>query len=305
MNRCKSINLPVGCLVSVLLLSSIWGGGCATQKPVILVPGSNQRLEDLSDTYFMINKYYVDPVTPSQLSASAVRGMEEFAASKKSVLQKHVTTSPENSMSEEEALKTIGVAFGSFSQASDLDPKLLEHAAVKGMMKSLDPHSAFMSSELYKQMQVLTRRHIESGGIGLGVATIKNRLVVTSSIEGSPADKAGIKPGDYITRINDESTENLSPTETYERLRGPIGSKMNITLERNGEPGPLSFELLRDDVKIESTHSRLIGEKIAYIRLTQFHEGASNDLNRVLQAFRAQGAQALILDLRNNGGGAW
>jgi carboxyl-terminal processing protease len=299
--------LTTGYLVIAPLLLSLLSGGCAVHRPIIRpiisVPGTNEHLEVLADTYFLIKKYYVDPVTPAKLSASAIRGMEEFASSKSSALRKPVFGSSENTNYEEEALKTVGAAFGSFVQASNLDPRLLEQAAIKGMIKSLDPHTAFMTPEMYKEMQVETKKHVETGGIGLQIGTIKDRMAVIAPIEGSPADKAGIKAGDYITKINDDSIQGLNLIETIERLRGPIGSKMSITLERKGEPEPLSLELVRDVVKIETTHSRTIEEKIGYVRLTRFHEGASNDLKKVLQAFQAQGIQAFILDLRNNSGG--
>ena len=248
----------------------------------------------------------MDPLTPGKLAITAIRGMEEFAASKNSALRKPVVATSENTTNEEEALKAIGAAFGSFVEASILDPKLLEQAAIKGMIKSLDPHSALIRPERYKDMQVATTEQF--AGIGLQIGAKEGRLVVIAPIEGSPADKAGIKAGDYITQINDRLIHglNLDPDpdlmDAVQRLRGPIGSKISITLERTGEPAPLSFEFAREIVKIESVKSKVI-DNIGYVRVIHFQAATGRDLSMVLKQFKAQKLQSTILDLRNNPGG--
>jgi len=280
------------CFVIAPLVISLLAGGCATQGPVLYVPGTHERLEALSDAYIAIKKHYLNPITPGQLAASAIRGMEEFAVSKNSVLREPVPISPGISANEEASLKAIGTSFGSLSQGSNLDHKLLEEAAIKGMIESLDPHSAFMNPGMYREMQVATKDQF--GGIGLQIGHKEDRLTVIAPIEGSPADKAGIKSGDFLTKINDESTENLTLTEVVQKLRGPFGSKMTITLERKGVPEPLSFELVRDHIKIESVQSRTIERNIGYVRLTQFQEDTPKELFKALEVFRAQGCGPLF-----------
>ena len=308
MNQLKTTNsiLAASLLAIAAAIISLLQGGCGNTKPLIAVPGSNEHLEVLSDGYFTIKKHYVDPLTPGKLASTAIRGMEEFAASKNSVLRKPVLATSENTTNEEEALKAIGAAFGSFVEASILDHKLLEQAAIKGMIKSLDPHSAFIRPERYKEWQVETTEQF--GGIGLQIGAKEDRLVVIAPIEGSPADKAGIKAGDYITQINDRLIHglNLDPDpdlmDAVQRLRGPIGSKISITLERTGEPAPLSFEFAREIVKIESVKSKVI-DNIGYVRVIHFQESTGRDLSMVLKQFKAQKLQSTILDLRNNPGG--
>lgn len=304
MNQLKTTNsiLAASLLAIAAVIIPLLQGGCGNTKPLIAVPGSNEHLEVLSDGYFTIKKHYVDPLTPGTLASTAIRGMEEFAASKNSVLRKPVLATSENTTNEEEALKAIGAAFGSFVEASSLDHKLLEQAAIIGMIKSLDLHSAFLRPEIYKEMKVETTEQF--GGIGLQIGAKDGRLVVIAPIEGSPADKAGIKAGDYITQINDRLIQglNLDLMDAVQRLRGPIGSKISITLERTGEPAPLSFEFAREIVRIESVKSKVI-DNIGYVRVIHFQEATGRDLSMVLKQFKAQKLQSTILDLRNNPGG--
>jgi len=288
----------------LLVILPLAGGGCVAAKPpksVISVPGSNVRLHVLEDAYYLIKNHYVDPISADKLSASAIRGMEEYAALRKASLNKPGIGSPENTISEEEALKKIGATFGLLLRRPNLDPQLLEQAAIKGMIKVLDPHSAFISAEMYKEMQVETKGQL--GEIGLQIGSRENRLAVIAPIEGSPADRAGIKPGDFITKVNDESIENLTPMEVIQKMRGPRGAKMSITLERKGETEPLVFELIREYITIESVHAKVVDDKIAYIKIKQCQDRTSEEVKKTLTEFQSQSIKAIVLDIRNNPGG--
>jgi carboxyl-terminal processing protease len=183
----------------------------------------------------------------------------------------------------------------------EVKPKELVHGAIRGMLSTLDPHSAFMTPEMYKEIQVETKG--EFGGVGIQIGIKDNRLAVIAPIEGTPAQKAGIKAGDFITKVNEEATKDLTLMDAVQKMRGPKGSKVSLTIQRDGVPDPLVFTLIRDTIKIESVRSKVLEGNIAYVRLTQFQESTGKDLSRVLKQFHEQKLQSTILDLRNNPGG--
>jgi carboxyl-terminal processing protease len=178
--------------------------------------------------------------------------------------------------------------------------KDLVQGAIRGMLSTLDPHSAYMTPEMYKEMQVETKG--EFGGVGIQIGVKENRLAVIAPIEGTPAYRAGIKSGDFITKVNEETTKDLTLMDAVQKMRGPKGSKINLTIQRDGTVDPLQFTLVRDTIKIESVKSKVL-DNIGYIRLTQFQESTGRDLSRVLKQFKDQKLQSTILDLRNNPGG--
>ncbi len=182
----------------------------------------------------------------------------------------------------------------------DTKVKDLVQGAIRGMLSTLDPHSAYMTPEMYKEMQVETKG--EFGGVGIQIGVKENRLAVIAPIDGTPAQRAGIKAGDYITKVNEESTKDLSLMDAVQKMRGPKGTKVNLTIQRDGTADPLQFTLVRDTIKIESVKSKLL-DNIGYVKLTQFQEATGRDLGRVLKQFKEQKVQSTILDLRNNPGG--
>jgi len=153
---------------------------------------------------------------------------------------------------------------------------------------------------MYKEMQVETKG--EFGGVGIQIGVKENRLAVIAPIEGTPAHRAGVKAGDFITKVNDETTKDLTLMDAVQKMRGPKGSKVNLTIQREGTPDPLQFTLVRDTIKIESVKSKVL-DNIGYVRLTQFQESTGRDLSKVLKQFKEQKLQSTILDLRNNPGG--
>ncbi len=179
--------------------------------------------------------------------------------------------------------------------------KDLVQGAIRGMLSTLDPHSAYMTPEMYQEIQVETKG--EFGGVGIQIGIKDSRLTVIAPIEGTPAYRAGIKAGDFITRVNDLATKDLTLMDAVHKMRGPKGTKVALTVERAGSPEPLVFHLVRDTIKIRSVRSEVIDGKLGYIRLTQFQEATGDDLGRVLQEFQEKNLQSTILDLRNNPGG--
>lgn len=201
-----------------------------------------------------------------------------------------------------EELKTFSEVLNQVQRhyVDETKAKDLIQGAIRGMLATLDPHSAYMTPEMYKEMQVETKG--EFGGVGIQIGVKDNRLAVIAPIEGTPAHRAGIKAGDFIVKVNDETTKDLTLMDAVQKMRGPKGSKVNLTIQRDGTPDPLVFTLVRDTIKIESVKSKMI-DNLGYVRLTQFQEATGRDLAKAIKQFREQKAQGAIIDLRNNPGG--
>jgi carboxyl-terminal processing protease len=182
------------------------------------------------------------------------------------------------------------------------DSDLVE-AAINGMLTSLDPHSGYMNEKAYKEMQVQTRG--EFGGLGIEV-TMENGLVrVVSPIDDTPAAKAGIKPADYISYINDDAVMGLSLVEAVDKMRGPVDSKVKLTILREDQTEPLELTLTRAVIKIKSVKERAEGDDIAYIRLTSFTEQTTDLMREEFKDIKKNlpHLRGVVLDLRNNPGG--
>ncbi|MBI5378683.1 MAG: S41 family peptidase [Nitrospirae bacterium] len=183
----------------------------------------------------------------------------------------------------------------------EVKSKDLVYGAIRGMVGNLDPHSAFMSPEMYREMQVDTRG--EFGGIGIQIGIKDNLLTVIAPIEGTPADRAGIKAGDKIFKVNGVSTKDLTLTEAVEKMRGPKGTQVTITLFREGWSEPKDVTITREIIKIQSVKSKMLEEGIGYLRITQFQEQTGEDVHKALKTLEGQKIHSLIIDLRNNPGG--
>ncbi|MBI4681845.1 MAG: S41 family peptidase [Nitrospirae bacterium] len=183
----------------------------------------------------------------------------------------------------------------------EVEEKELVYGAIKGMLNSLDPHSSFMPPESFKEMQIDTKG--EFGGLGIQIGIKDKMLTIIAPIEDTPAEKAGVHAGDVIIKINGESTKDLSLQEAVSKLRGPKGSKVTITIIREGLEKPLDIAMIRDIIVIKSIKSRVIDERIGYVKLTQFQERSADDLLKALKELSEKNINALILDLRNNPGG--
>jgi len=183
-------------------------------------------------------------------------------------------------------------------------PKDLIYGAIKGMLETLDPHSSFMPPNMYKEMQEETKGRFE--GLGIEITIKDGILTVVAPIEDTPAFKAGIQAGDQILRINGESTKQLTLLECVRRLRGPKGTKVTISIMREGFTQPRDFILTRDVIPIRSVRYELLEKNYGYIRISQFQEKTDQDFEKAIKALedKSKGEiKGLILDLRNNPGG--
>ncbi len=184
----------------------------------------------------------------------------------------------------------------------------LIYNAVNGMLAGLDPHSSYMNQKQYDDMQVETSGQF--GGLGLEVTQTDGLLKVISPIDGTPAARAGIKPGDIIVDINGKSTDGINLDDAVTEMRGAPGSKINITLKRSGIDTPVNLTLTREIIQIEDVKERLFptaGGNIGYIRLASFDEKADQDIRSAIDTLQKQagsaGIHAYILDMRDNPGG--
>src|SRR4030066_657167 len=181
------------------------------------------------------------------------------------------------------------------------DDKDLIYGAIKGMINSLDPHSSFMPPEAFKEMQVDTKG--EFGGLGIQIGIKDNLLTVIAPIEDTPAYKAGIKAGDKILKINNESTKDMSLQDAVTKMRGAPKTSVTITIFREGWKETKDFILVREIIKIKSVKSKLLEDGIGYVRINQFQEQTAADLSSALDKLKQENMNSLVLDLRNNPGG--
>jgi carboxyl-terminal processing protease len=183
-----------------------------------------------------------------------------------------------------------------------VDDSKLIYGAIKGMMDTLDPHSTFMPPEQYKQMKVDTQG--EFGGVGIEVEVREKWITVVAPLEGTPAERAGLKSGDQIRTIDGKSTEEMRLFEAVRAMRGPRGTRVRITVKRPGVKKLLKFEIVRDIIKIDSVSSKMLAPHVGYIRLKKFQERSDEQLKLALRQMLKKGKlRGLILDLRNNPGG--
>jgi carboxyl-terminal processing protease len=183
----------------------------------------------------------------------------------------------------------------------EVDSKKLIEDAIQGMVGSLDPHSSLLTPEAFRELQIDTQG--EFTGIGIHITMRDNLVTVISPIDGTPAYKAGIKANDKIIKIDTQPTENLA--DAVKRMRGPKGSKVLITVLREGEPNPLDFNLVRDLIPIHSVRATVLDPGYGYVWVTHFRENTYNDLVRELNALESgePKLKGLVLDLRDNPGG--
>jgi carboxyl-terminal processing protease len=185
----------------------------------------------------------------------------------------------------------------------NVETKNLVSGAINGMLNSLDPHSAYLTPDLYKELQSDTQGRF--GGLGIEITVKGGILTVVSPIEDTPAAKAGIKPGDQIFKIEEEFTKDMSLVDAVKKMRGAKGTKINLTIKREAVADLLEFTLVRDVIRVQSVRTRSLEPGYGYIRLAQFQERSDRDLQRTLEKMAAEktGIKGLVLDLRNNPGG--
>lgn len=185
----------------------------------------------------------------------------------------------------------------------EVDSEKLMQGAINGMIRTLDPHSAFMTPDLYKELEVETQGQF--GGIGIEIMIIKDVLTVVSPIEDTPAFNAGLQSGDQILKIDGKSTKDITIMEAVKQLRGPKDTKVTVTIFRDSMPAPKDVTLTRAIIQVKSVRFKKLEDNIGYVRVAAFQERTADDLRKALKELnnKKQPLKGLVLDLRNDPGG--
>ena len=184
----------------------------------------------------------------------------------------------------------------------EVDQSEMIDSAINGALQSLDPYSAYMNPEIFESMETDTKG--EFGGLGIEIGMEAGVVKVISPIDGTPADKAGIKAGDYIVKINGVQVQGKTLMEAVKLMRGPVGSKINVTIRRKGERKALEKVIVREIIQVQSVEANVIKKNIGYLRLKAFNNNSSRQLVEEINKLEVKNKPVgYILDLRNNPGG--
>lgn len=203
----------------------------------------------------------------------------------------------------EPLFETITLIRQRFYSEEPVDEGKLLEEAIRGVLRALpDPYARYLNPEDF-EIETSDTLEGEFSGVGIVIAIQNEELTVVSPIAGSPADRAGVKAGDVILAIDGESTKGMSLDEAVRKMRGERGTKVTLTLRREGVPEDITVEVTRDIIKIQSVSYELLEDGIGMIRISEFHGRTVDEMQRALSTLMAQGAQGFLLDLRNNPGG--
>ncbi len=205
-----------------------------------------------------------------------------------------------------EELKVFSEVFDRIKSdfVEDVDDKKLLEDAIQGMLSGLDPHSSYLDPESFKEVRIGTSG--EFGGLGIEVTMENGFVKVVAPIDDTPAQRAGLQPGDLITRLDDQAVKGMSLSEAVELMRGKPDTDIRLTVIREGEAKPLEFTITRAVIKITSVKSRMLEDGYGYVRISQFQSGTADTLRQELGNLKKEAGGALkglVLDLRNNPGG--
>jgi carboxyl-terminal processing protease len=205
-----------------------------------------------------------------------------------------------------EELRAFSTVFGLIKQSyvEPVEDKKLITEAIKGMVSGLDPHSSYLDAEAFKDMQIQTQG--EFGGLGIEVSMEDGLVRVVSPIEDTPAYRAGVKPGDFIAKIDETPVQGMSLNDAVTKMRGKIGTSVTLTMLRKGEGKPIIVTLKRAVIKVQSVKSKMAEPGYGYIRIAQFQEHTTENVAQALEALYKENKvplKGLVLDLRNNPGG--
>lgn len=243
------------------------------------------------------------------LMASAIALAEDPAAISESEAAPAQAPAPEKAeVREALSLKELQIFADVFNQirqgyVEEVDDSTLFEYAVRGMLEGLDPHSVYLADEAYDDLQTTTQG--EFSGLGIEVGTQSGYIKIISPIDGSPAEAAGLQAGDIILELDGVSTKDIGLNAAVDRMRGPKGSEIVLTVGRQGEPEPLEVTVVRDVIKVASVRSRILSPGYAYLRIAQFQRNTGEETSEQIKKLLDEEGdlKGLILDLRNNPGG--
>ena len=183
----------------------------------------------------------------------------------------------------------------------EVAPKEIIYSAIKGTLRGLDPHSSFLDPDSYKDMQVETSGSF--GGLGIEITLKDDILTIVSPIEGTPAYRAGLTTGDRIIKIDGLTTKDMQLSDAVKRMRGKPGTKVTISIVREGWTEAKDFDIVREQIRVHSVREHMLPDGVGYIKLRQFQEQSPHDLEAAIDKAVKGGMKSLVLDLRNNPGG--
>lgn len=203
-------------------------------------------------------------------------------------------------------IRTLSEVFGKIKEnyVEDIPDKTLLENAIRGMLTGLDPHSTYLDVSSYKELRVGTSG--EFGGLGIVVGMEDGFVKVISPIDDTPADKAGIKAGDLIIRLDETPVKGMSLDEAVKIMRGKPGTNIDLLIVREGADKPLKIAVTRDKIRVKSVRNRTLDEGYGYVRISQFQERTTRDLRKAIKKIKKENKgklYGLVLDLRNNPGG--
>lgn len=201
-------------------------------------------------------------------------------------------------------LRTFADVFNQIRQGyvEEIDDSTLLQYAIEGMLSGLDPHSVYLTSDAFDDLQTSTSG--EFSGLGLEVGMENGLLRVIAPIDGSPAAEAGVQPGDIILKLDNNPLKGMSLSDAVGKMRGPKGSEIELTIGRSGESQPLTLNLTRDVIKVASVRERWLEDGYAYVRVSQFQKSTGDDVAKALETLKKDHElKGVVLDLRNNPGG--
>lgn len=271
----------------------------ADYTPLLKDPGMLEFHPDenlFRNVYYSIRQSFVEPVTDEQLFSGMVKEVRLLLKQAK-VSDADLAKLDKN----KNVLRQLVQLYG-----NRVNKDVLVYVAIQGMLQGLkDPYSLLMSPKEYRQLQEQVQNK-GFGGIGIYIELDKdagNQLTVFEPIDGTPAAKAGLESGDKIVSIDGKTTKGITLDKAQAAIRGPVGSKVLLTVTRKGEPKPISVSITRGEIHVVSVTSKMLPDRIGYVRLRLFGTLTADELEKELDKLKAQGARALVLDLRNNGGG--
>lgn len=236
---------------------------------------------------------------PLAVAATATNGLPRDASS--NALARAALVSPSDAVYDDVAVFTEALLLVKRQYADEKEFRNLIYGAIDGMLVSLDPHSGFLAPDEFQELQEDTSGHF--AGIGIHVGIKEGRLIVLAPVDGSPAQRAGLQSGDVVVKIDQQSALGISMDDAVRRLRGSKGTRVILTVEREGQD-PFQVTIVRDDVKILSVRgARILRNGVGYIRMTQFSEETGPEFDQALQKLLDQQMTALVVDLRDNPGG--
>ncbi len=262
-------------------------------------------LESIDEIFTVIKNEYVDSVSQNTVVNGAVKGIRDYLKKQK-IDGSFVADIPAGLASAVEIEKFNKSYKMALQKYPALNKEQLSYAAIRGALKSLnDPYSVFLDPKEYASLMEQMKGG-SFGGIGIYIELDKqknNALTIVEAMEGTPAASAGLKSGDVIIKVDGKSTKSVTLNESQKLLRGNVGSKVTLTIERSGVEKPFDVVILRDTIRVKTLTYKMLDDTMGYIKLRIFGENTNQEIKAAMEDLEGRGAQAYILDLRNNGGG--